>query len=62
MSLAEEDKDKTTCTSHAEIYQFNRMPFKLMNAPATFEKALDIILNKYTWKTCLVYLDNICFF
>lgn len=30
-----------------------------MNAHAPFQRALDTIINKYTWKACLVYLDDI---
>lgn len=59
MSVTEEDKDKTTFTSDAGTCRFNRMPFGLINAPATLRRALDIILNKYGWKSCLVYLDDI---
>ena len=32
------------------------------NAPATFQRALDIILNQFKWKTCLVYIDDIIIF
>lgn len=38
------------------------MPFALWSAPATFQRALVIILNKYTGKSCLVYLDDIIIF
>eukprot|EP00171_Calliarthron_tuberculosum_P003135 IDg3135t1 len=38
------------------------MPFGLTNAPATFQRALDIILAGYKWQTCLVYLDDIIVF
>lgn len=37
-------------------------PFGLTNAPACFQRALDIILTKYKWKTCLVYLDDVIIF
>ena len=57
-----EDKEKTTFTSHAGTYCFNRMPFGLMNAPATFQRTLDVLLNKYNWKSCLVYLDDVIIF
>lgn len=30
-----------------------------MNAPETFQEALDIILNKDIWNACLVLLDGI---
>ena len=35
------------------------MPFGLTNAPACFQRALDLVLTKYKWKTCLVYLDDV---
>ena len=38
------------------------MPFELCNAPATFQRTLDILLAGYRWKTCLVYLDDIIVF
>ena len=38
------------------------MPFGLTNAPATFQRALDIILSGLKWQICLVYLDNVIIF
>ncbi|MGH0053304.1 MAG: reverse transcriptase/ribonuclease H family protein, partial [Sphaerochaetaceae bacterium] len=57
--LAKDDRDKTAFTCHAGLYRFIRMPFGLMNAPATFQRALDMILSRFKWKTCLVYLDDV---
>ena len=57
--LHEADRDKTTFCSHAGTYRFIRMPFGLRNAPATFQRAIEIILSGLKWKTCLVYLDDI---
>jgi hypothetical protein len=56
------DGEKTTFTSHFGIYQFLRLPFGLRNAPATFQRAIDIILSGIRWKTCLVYLDDVIVF
>jgi hypothetical protein len=53
------DKEKTTFTSHEGLYQFRRMPFGLKNAPATFQRFVDITLTGLAWKVCLVYLDDI---
>lgn len=61
-AVAEKDGDKTTFNSHAGTYTFNRMLWELMSAPAKFQLALDIALNKYTWKAFLVYLANIFIF
>ena len=33
-----------------------------MNAPATFQRMLDILLSGYRWKSCLIYLDDIIIF
>jgi Reverse transcriptase (RNA-dependent DNA polymerase) len=35
------------------------MPFGPRKAPATFQRAIDIILSGLKWPTCLVYLDDI---
>jgi Reverse transcriptase (RNA-dependent DNA polymerase) len=55
-------RDKTTFTSHYGTYRFLRLPFGLRNAPATFQRAIDIILSGVKWKTFLVYLDDIIVF
>jgi hypothetical protein len=56
------DVEKTTFTSHEGLYWFLRMPFGLRNAPATFQRFVDITLTGLTWKVCLVYLDDIIVF
>ena len=38
------------------------MPFGLTNAPATFQRALDILLSGVKWQYCLVYLDDVIIF
>ena len=62
LPVAKEDQDKTTFTCHAGSYKFLRLPFGLRNAPATFQRAMDILLSKVRWKYVLVYLDEIIFF
>ena len=62
MPIAERDRDKTTFTSHMCTFRFKRMPFGLRNAPAIFQRALDIILSGVRWKTCLVYIEDVVIF
>ena len=57
--VAARDRDKTTFTTHVGTWRFTRMPFGLTNAPATFQRALDILLSGAKWQHCLVYLDDI---
>ena len=38
------------------------MPFGLSTAPVSFQRALDMILTQFKWKTCLVYLDDVIIF
>jgi hypothetical protein len=54
-----EDKEKTAFSNGSGLYQFNVMPFGLCNAPATFERLMEFVLRGLTWKTCLVYLDDV---
>ena len=60
--IREEDHDKTAFTSHAGTFRLIRMPFGLTNAPATFQRTIDILLSRYRWQSCLVYLDDIIIF
>ena len=57
-----EDQEKTAFTPHCGTYHWLSMPFGLTNAPATFQRALDIILSGLKWQICLVYLDDVIIF
>ena len=60
--VAPEDRNKTTFTSYLGTFRYTRMPFGLRNAPATFQRALDIILSGVRWQSCLIYLDDVIVF
>ncbi len=60
--IREEDRDKTTFTCHSGTFRFKKMPFGLTNAPATFQRTIDIILARFKWQSCLVYIDAIIVF
>ena len=50
--LAEEGKPKTAFICHCVTYQCTRLPFRLRNAPATFQRAIDMILSGFKWQKC----------
>ena len=60
--VAEGERDKTAFITHMGLFRYLRMPFGLRNAPASFQRALDIILCGVRWQTCLIYLDDVIVF
>ena len=62
ISLSQEARIKTAFATHSGLFQFRVMPFGLCNAPATFERLKDWVLQGLRWSRCLVYLDDIISF
>jgi len=60
--VAEEDKHLKNLTCHSGAWQCVRLPFGLCNAPATFQRAMDVILAVVNWQISLVYLDDVIVF
>ncbi|XP_043208845.1 uncharacterized protein LOC122374269 [Amphibalanus amphitrite] len=60
--LEEGDKEKTAFSTHLGLFEFNRMPFGLKGAPASFQRLMMAVLAGLTWRECLVYLDDIVVF
>ncbi|UYV72285.1 K02A2.6-like, partial [Cordylochernes scorpioides] len=59
VSIHPEDREKTAFTTGNGLWQFKVMPFGLCNAPATFERLMETVLQGIPLETCLVYLDDI---
>ncbi|KAM0729433.1 Retrovirus-related Pol polyprotein from transposon 297 [Formica fusca] len=57
--MEEGDKCKTAFSTPHGHYEYNRMPFGLKNAPATFQRLMNSILIGIQGIKCLVYLDDI---
>lgn len=54
-----EDAEKTAFVTLHGLYQFNRLPFDLSNAPATFQRLMDKALGNLKWTMALAYLDDV---
>ena len=59
VEMAPKDRHKTAFLTREGLWQFKVMPFGLCNAPATFERLMEMILRGLLWKRCLVYIDDI---
>jgi len=58
VEMSPDDQEKTAfCTTHG-LFEFKVMPFGLCNAPATFQRLMDMVLAGLLWTSCLVYLDD----
>jgi len=62
IKIRSEDKEKTAFSVGNGLWQFTVMPFGLCNAPATFERLMERILQGLITKICLVYLDDVIVF
>ena len=63
VEVAEADKAKTAFTAGPlGFYEFNVMPFGLVNAPATFQRLMQATLGDLHLNQCLLYLDDIIVF
>ncbi|MCP4454434.1 MAG: hypothetical protein GY809_23505, partial [Planctomycetes bacterium] len=60
--IDEKDQDKTAFYSRNGLKKYTRMPFGLRNAPATFQRAMEVILRGLQWKLCMVYVDDVIVF
>jgi hypothetical protein len=57
-----EDREKTTFTTPWGTFMYVKMPFGLMNAEATFQRAMDIAFIREKDKFVVIYLDGITVF
>lgn len=59
LEVKNSDRMKTAFSTPFGHYEFNRMPFGLKTAPATFQRAMDNVLRGLQGIHCLVYLDDV---
>ena len=59
IEIAPEDREKTAFITKYGLFHHTRMAFGLCNAPATFQRAMYLVLRGLTWREVLAYLDDI---
>ncbi len=60
--VLEKDRPKTTFCTPFGLFEFNRMPFGLCNAPSTFQRLMERMFGEQQGNSLLLYLDDIVVF
>ncbi|KAK0134254.1 Retrovirus-related Pol polyprotein from transposon opus [Merluccius polli] len=60
--MAEKDRQKTAFCTPFGLFEFNRMPFGLCNAPSSFQRLMERIFGDERYQSLLLYLDDIVIF
>lgn len=61
-NISEKNHHRTSFNCHSGTCQYICMLIGLKNAPATFNRAPDLILTRYKWKRCLEHMHGIIIF
>ena len=59
VAMDTEDRPKTAFSCPFGLFEYNRMPFGLKNAPSTFSRLMQRCLSDMVYVLLLVYLDDI---
>ena len=57
--MRQEDRPKTAFSTRKGLFQFVKMPFGLCNAPATFSRLMEQVLQPVLYKEAYCYLDDV---
>ena len=60
--VAERDRAKTAFCTPFGLFEWNRMPFGLCNAPGTFQRLMQRLFGDQQCQSLLLYLDDIVIF
>ena len=59
VSVDPKDREKTAFVTPDGLWEFLRLPFGVSGGPATFQRAIEVVLSGLTFETCLCYFDDI---
>ena len=62
IALHPDSKQYTAFRCHLGLFQFRRLPMGLRSSPSTFQRVMEAVLHGFSWKHCLIYMDNILIF
>ncbi|KAL2087111.1 hypothetical protein ACEWY4_018170 [Coilia grayii] len=60
--VAETDKQKTAFCTPFGLFEFNRMPFGLCNAPGTFQRLMERMFGDCRYQSVLLFSDDVIVF
>lgn len=60
--VTEEDRPRTAFCTPFGLFEWNRMPFGLCNAPSTFQRLMERLFGDQRHQSLLLYLDDIVVF
>lgn len=62
VEVAEHDRHKTAFSTPMGLFEANRMPFGLQNAPSTFQRLMTCCFGDLNFTHLLIYLDDLIIF
>jgi len=62
ISIKEEHKERTGFSVPSGHYEFNKLPFGLLNSPSSFQRQTDIVLKDLVGTECWVFIDDVIIF
>ena len=59
IEIDEKDRHKTAFITKYGLFEYERMPYGLTNAPSCFQRVVQLLMRGMTWKQILAFLDDI---
>ena len=58
VKMSPEAQEKTAFNTPNGLYEFVSMPFGLCNAPAIFQRLMEVVMHGLARECCMVYMDD----